>query len=340
MTPKGISAFSSEIDSSKRTVRQSPNPDVVLNDNTQIAELKNQVVHHQQKFTFHVWAYLPSISLVWLWMGLNRLAIPRMERESLVWRAKGTMPTALNIEKSVIVVVIVVVVIRVIVGGHVVVVDLLLVATSPLPSRVLVAVTSSSRVLVLCFHRRVVVVPHHRSVVVLSLSELCWDEQRRVVGVSRPVSHRATPQYSIDYRLRRCFATRSLANARMLGVFPDAQADDGADYWSIPSKRCHIAWETGFARGYALRVVATLRAIAVKVALVTRKLLAAAAITATLRTPPPPMTHILAVSMVSGYIAGVALISQESDVRSKGFQLVMTTAHLACLCRLSRRRAA
>lgn len=42
-------------------------------------------------------------------------------------------------------------------------------------------------------------------------------------------------------------------------------------------------------RGYALRVVATLRAIAVKVALVTRKLLAAAAITATLRTPPPPM---------------------------------------------------
>ncbi|EDQ98777.1 uncharacterized protein LACBIDRAFT_335661, partial [Laccaria bicolor S238N-H82] len=103
--------------------------------------------------------------------------------------------------------------------------------------------------------------------------------------------------YSIDYRLPRCFATRSLANARMLGVFPDAQADDGADYWSIPSKRCHIAWETGFARGYALRVVATLRAIAVKVALVTRKLLAAAAITATLRTPPPPMTHILAVSM-------------------------------------------
>ncbi|EDR04725.1 uncharacterized protein LACBIDRAFT_330324 [Laccaria bicolor S238N-H82] len=96
-------------------------------------------------------------------------------------------------------------------------------------------------------------------------------------------------EYSIDYRLRRCFATRSLANARMLGVFPDAQADDGADYWSIPSKRCHIAWETGFARGYALRVVATLRAIAVKVALVTRKLLAAAAITATLRTPPPPM---------------------------------------------------
>lgn len=55
-------------------------------------------------------------------------------------------------------------------------------------------------------------------------------------------------EYSIDYRLRRCFATRSLANARMLGVFPDAQADDGADYWSIPSKRCHIAWETGFAR--------------------------------------------------------------------------------------------
>ncbi|EDR04363.1 uncharacterized protein LACBIDRAFT_330610 [Laccaria bicolor S238N-H82] len=86
-----------------------------------------------------------------------------------------------------------------------------------------------------------------------------------------------------------CDVSSNSDSARMLGVFPDAQADDGADYWSIPSKRCHIAWETGFARGYALRVVATLRAIAVKVALVTRKLLAAAAITTTLRTPPPPM---------------------------------------------------
>ncbi|EDQ98509.1 uncharacterized protein LACBIDRAFT_299543 [Laccaria bicolor S238N-H82] len=55
-----------------------------------------------------------------------------------------------------------------------------------------------------------------------------------------------------------------------------------------------------------------------------------------LSSTPVEKTHILAVSMVSGYIAGVALISQESDVRSKGFQLVMTTAHLACLCRLSR----
>ena len=34
MTPKGISAISSETDSSKRSVRQSPNPDVVLNDNS------------------------------------------------------------------------------------------------------------------------------------------------------------------------------------------------------------------------------------------------------------------------------------------------------------------
>jgi hypothetical protein len=31
-----------------------------------------------------VWPYLPSISLVWLWMGLNRLAIPRIGCESLV----------------------------------------------------------------------------------------------------------------------------------------------------------------------------------------------------------------------------------------------------------------
>jgi hypothetical protein len=30
----------------------------------------------------------------------------------------------------------------------------------------------------------------------------------------------------------------------MINVFPDAQADDGADYWSKPSKQCGTFWET------------------------------------------------------------------------------------------------
>ncbi|EDR05870.1 uncharacterized protein LACBIDRAFT_329326 [Laccaria bicolor S238N-H82] len=77
------------------------------------------------------------------------------------------------------------------------------------------------------------------------------------------------------------------------------QADDGADFWSNPSKHCGIFWETSIVpldsihahRGYALPVLATIHAIAAKVTLATHKLLAAAAISAIPHTPPPMMMN-------------------------------------------------